>query len=725
MKKITFLKTLLVAVGLLAGTSAWAGDKTVVKYSFDDATTPSLTAGSNSTFDYARTSVISDTKFLNIWGANNSTGTSTISLGSTDLSAETWTLTFYWAGYSGCNKKAGATVLKAGDTELFKIADAADWGSTMTLTYSGGSTTVNCYPCNKASRISANTGDALNTTAYWYLFTIVGSDEGVKLSVKLAGGEKTVVLDEQVIAAANVNPTSIVMNPGSCGSVAIDELSLSYYVEGEVIQTPVAVYTNVDGINRTITATCDTEGADVYYSLDNSTWTKGAAVTVDASGDVYFKGMKGTSESEVLTFAAEAGTEITLNTPVINRTSNTEVTISVDNSKLLLSPTATIFYEYGSESGSFTGSKTLTVAADAVITAYAAATGYANSAVAERAVALFPTTMETIENTLTKTSGWSANTFSDDTKTVSERDYAALLLDDVQWGKNVYLQKSGAWGLRASGNWYINSNTENSWLLFPDMKAGDIIVVDVTYPAADMVNATYSKYAYGTKHAYEVTADGDVELAFMKINASTMDYLYGVYAYRPVTAVSATIGATGYASFSSDYALDFSGVTELTAWKATACDGTKVTLEQVTGTVAAKTGLILKGASAEIPVVASGDAATGNLLQAVSDDMKVTKSATGTNYVLAKQSGNVVFAPITSDENAASVNKGQAFLYVAADVEAPYLQLVFADSETTGINDVISKTADVRCGVYNLNGQRVAKPTKGLYIVNGKKVIVK
>ena len=27
--------------------------------------------------------------------------------------------------------------------------------------------------------------------------------------------------------------------------------------------------------------------------------------------------------------------------------------------------------------------------------------------------------------------------------------------------------------------------------------------------------------------------------------------------------------------------------------------------------------------------------------------------------------------------------------------------------------------------VYNLAGQRVAQPTKGLYIVNGKKVIIK
>ena len=42
-----------------------------------------------------------------------------------------------------------------------------------------------------------------------------------------------------------------------------------------------------------------------------------------------------------------------------------------------------------------------------------------------------------------------------------------------------------------------------------------------------------------------------------------------------------------------------------------------------------------------------------------------------------------------------------------------------------GIVDVRSKIADVRGGYYNLSGQRVDQPQKGLYIVNGKKVIVK
>lgn len=47
------------------------------------------------------------------------------------------------------------------------------------------------------------------------------------------------------------------------------------------------------------------------------------------------------------------------------------------------------------------------------------------------------------------------------------------------------------------------------------------------------------------------------------------------------------------------------------------------------------------------------------------------------------------------------------------------------EGNTTGVNDVRSKMEDVRGEYYNLAGQRVAQPTKGIYISNGKKVIVK
>jgi hypothetical protein len=529
------LKTLLVGVMTLMATSAWAGEKTVVKYSFDDATSPALTAGSRTTLDYSHTSVVTNTAFLNATNnANGQSGATDVALTSTDLTGETWTLTFEWAGNGGCNGKTGHTILKAGDTNLFDIEDVSNWNTTVTLKYGAdGTATIPIPACNKSNRFTTNTPNDYNKDTYWHHFVITGSASGVKLTVTNSKNGEAIVTDA-VLSETNVTPTAISITPSCGGAVGIDELLLTYYVEGEVIQTPIANYTKVDGISRTITATCDTEGATLYFSTDGEIWIEGAEVTVSDSGKLYFKAVKGTSESDVLEFDAVAGEAIVLNAPVINRTSNTSVTITADQSNLLLSPDATIYYEYGSESGSFTGSMTLTVEADATITAYAEATGYTTSETSERAVALFPIYVEQIENTASKTSGWSANAFSGETITASERTYAALLLDDVQWGQNIYLQTNGAWGLRATGNWYINSATEESWILMQNMKKGDIIVVNVTYPASSTVNATYSKYSFGTQHAYEVAEDGNVELAFQKPDASTMDYLYGVYAYREI-----------------------------------------------------------------------------------------------------------------------------------------------------------------------------------------------
>ena len=43
----------------------------------------------------------------------------------------------------------------------------------------------------------------------------------------------------------------------------------------------------------------------------------------------------------------------------------------------------------------------------------------------------------------------------------------------------------------------------------------------------------------------------------------------------------------------------------------------------------------------------------------------------------------------------------------------------------TGINEVRSKKADSRSGIYDLQGRRVSNMQRGFYIVNGKKVVIK
>lgn len=191
--------------------------------------------------------------------------------------------------------------------------------------------------------------------------------------------------------------------------------------------------------------------------------------------------------------------------------------------------------------------------------------------------------------------------------------------------------------------------------------------------------------------------------------------------YTPTDAcISATIAGSGYSTIASAYALDCANLPAgLEAYKASEITASAVKLEKVTEAVAAGTGLILKGTAStsyEIPVVASGsDISATNKLQAA-----VTAYDCAANEVYILQTGE--FHLVTA---ASTVPAGKAYL-LASNVPSPARALAFSfDDEATGINVVNGAGAMVNGEVYNLQGQRVDAPTKGLYIVNGKKVIIK
>lgn len=94
---------------------------------------------------------------------------------------------------------------------------------------------------------------------------------------------------------------------------------------------------------------------------------------------------------------------------------------------------------------------------------------------------------------------------------------------------------------------------------------------------------------------------------------------------------------------------------------------------------------------------------------------ETTDVPTSNGYVLQKHDADVNFYKAA---NGQKVNAFRAYLATAAGAR----ELSF-DFNTTGVNGV--KVNSENAEVYNLNGQRVAAPQKGLYIVGAKKVIVK
>ena len=187
--------------------------------------------------------------------------------------------------------------------------------------------------------------------------------------------------------------------------------------------------------------------------------------------------------------------------------------------------------------------------------------------------------------------------------------------------------------------------------------------------------------------------------------------------------VPVTISAAGYATFSSTYALDFTSAA-VEAYIATGGDANTVTMQKVEGTVAANTGLVLKGAAGNynIPVVASGTAYNDNKLWAITSAETVKKAADGyTNYVLAKQNGKVVFASVTG-ENSASLPAGSAALCLQNSNSARAIDLVFGG--ITGINEAAQATeAAQKDGKFVINGQLVIKKNGKMFNANGAQLI--
>lgn len=146
-----------------------------------------------------------------------------------------------------------------------------------------------------------------------------------------------------------------------------------------------------------------------------------------------------------------------------------------------------------------------------------------------------------------------------------------------------------------------------------------------------------------------------------------------------------------------------------------------VLTEVPAGSVIAKGTPVLVGAEAgSYNFAASADEATtvaDNDLKAAADD---TKGDGSTIYALVEQDGKAVFAPL---KEGVAVSVGHAYLELPAASATRFYSIQFG-GETTGINEV-NAAAKADGTYYTLQGVKTSKAAKGIYIHNGKKVVVK
>ena len=251
--------------------------------------------------------------------------------------------------------------------------------------------------------------------------------------------------------------------------------------------------------------------------------------------------------------------------------------------------------------------------------------------------------------------------------------------------------------------------------------------------------------AAGTTINFEVSKEkGKVQMSFM--NGSNVRYFYSngtgnsdaadinakfteTVGYRfiieKVTSLPVTIGESGYATFYSPVAVTLpAGLEAYYVSKTTSASATMTKIEG--NVVPAETAVILKGEADPYNLTIAGTAETinGNNLYGTVASTYVTEDA----YVLAMPTiegvvKEVGFYEATKNQqnDASWLNNGFKAYLPASAVTGNARFISFDFGTETAIESV--ESVENNAVVYDLAGRRVQGAQKGIFIVNGKKVI--
>ena len=227
------------------------------------------------------------------------------------------------------------------------------------------------------------------------------------------------------------------------------------------------------------------------------------------------------------------------------------------------------------------------------------------------------------------------------------------------------------------------------------------------------VHANSSNSYYYTDHCSgNNCAEHDLILEEVAMNTSTIgSYEIGTYYANHATIIPD--GVTAYIANQSPIMENGTGV---------------ITMTKITdGIIPAQTGVVIRGAEGTYTFESSDEQGTtdteGNLMVGYAGVQKslVTLDNAYATYVLTVQDEEAGFYKKNANFN---VYNNKAYLKVPNTQGAVMsIRLHFDNEGITDIIEVPTEVLNMNGEIYDLSGRRVEKATKGVYIVNGKKVI--
>lgn len=286
-------------------------------------------------------------------------------------------------------------------------------------------------------------------------------------------------------------------------------------------------------------------------------------------------------------------------------------------------------------------------------------------------------------------------------------------------GNNTTLWGSPAWSESNTDNDMTTTDYSN----YTFVKTAELAKGDLKYK---VVRGHSFSTAYGNgddgdgNTVVSIPADGTyaVKISFNVGNTPKMTT-------ELISNATVTVGAKGYATYcNADCALDFTGKS-IQPYVISSTDGSALTLTNKKKVAKNEPVLLYSSKNSDsqnIPVIADGDATAE----------PTNKLVKGTGTALTWSDTDKFYVLMTSGEpgfykaNNNTVAETKAYLDLSGLAGGAHsFTLDLEEGNVTGIANVSSKKEAMNGAFYNLAGQKVAQPTKGLYIMNGKKVIIK
>ena len=321
--------------------------------------------------------------------------------------------------------------------------------------------------------------------------------------------------------------------------------------------------------------------------------------------------------------------------------------------------------------------------------------------------------------------------------------WVAMTTSNINSSKSDYFESVD---LVKVGDKYITTGKLDDILFYVNTMDGK---TSIQNPADDKyVQATGEKKVSYTEKEYLWSNNGE-QLAAAQTEHGTLQYNVGnprfttyfgkVGQYATIVdksnvyegagiALSGTDGTHYFTTFSSDKAVEFVDATVYTV----GVNENKLSLNEVKGNqVPANTGVLVQSneTNAMYVYIESAPAIEGNLLRA-SVTEQTTTGADDTKeykyYMLSynKDNENLGFYWGENDGAAFTSKAGRAYLAVEKTNEVAAVKGFSLSDMETGVSQVCGSAAN-KGVIYDLQGRRVERAVRGLYIMNGRKVMVK